>query len=62
MSRDKDHVPTRRHQGEPIKFFTIAEVAEQQAYSEVEQLGPSAVDRNSVSLKQPTTVTELNND
>jgi hypothetical protein len=31
MSRDKDHVPTRRHQGKPIKFFTTAEVAEQQA-------------------------------
>jgi excisionase family DNA binding protein len=28
MSRDQDHVPTRRRQGEPIKFFTIAQVAE----------------------------------
>ncbi len=28
MSRDKDRLPTRRHQGEPMNFFTIAEVAE----------------------------------
>ena len=28
MSRNKDHSPTRGRQGQPIKFFTVAEVAE----------------------------------
>ncbi len=42
---------------------TLLAQAQTQAYAEVEQLGPSAIDQTgSVPLKQQTTITELNND